>query len=97
MDFLTPVFAAVGIAAASIPIVLHMLRRAPTQDMPFSLVRFLKPTQPKLTKRSSIEHWPLMLLRILALTLIGLAFARPFLRQVIPLGGMMMVCSRSQF
>lgn len=85
MDFLTPIFAAVGLAAASIPIVLHMLRRAPTQDMPFSLVRFLKPSQPKLTKRSSIEHWPLMLLRILALVLIGLAFARPFLREVIPL------------
>lgn len=87
MDFLTPVFAAVGLAAASIPIVLHMLRRAPTQEMPFSLVRFLKPSQPKLTKRSSIEHWPLMLLRILALVLIGLAFARPFLREVIPLAG----------
>lgn len=85
MDFLTPLFAAVGLAAASIPIVLHMLRRAPTQDMSFSLVRFLKPSQPKLTKRSSIEHWPLMLLRILALVLIGLAFARPFLREVVPL------------
>lgn len=85
MEFLTPVFAAVGVAAATIPIVLHMLRRAPTQDMPFSIVRFLKPSQPKLTKRSSIEHWPLMLLRILALVLIGLGFARPFLREVIPL------------
>lgn len=85
MELLTPLFAAIGIAAASIPVVLHMLRRAPTQDMPFSLVRFLKPTQPKLTKRSSIEHWPLMLLRILALVLIGLAFARPFLREVVPL------------
>lgn len=85
MDFLTPIFAAVGLAAASVPVLLHMLRRAPTQDMPFSLVRFLKPSQPKLTKRSSIEHWPLMLLRILALVLIGLAFARPFLREVIPL------------
>jgi len=85
MDFLTPLFAAIGLAAASIPVVLHMLRRAPTQDMPFSVVRFLKASQPKLTKRSNIEHWPLMLLRILALVLIGLAFARPFLRQVIPL------------
>ncbi|MEZ6122540.1 MAG: BatA domain-containing protein [Planctomycetaceae bacterium] len=85
MDFLTPVFAAVGLAAASIPVVLHMLRRAPTQKMPFSLVRFLKPSRPTLTKRSRIEHWPLMLLRMLALVLIGLAFARPFLREVIPI------------
>ncbi|MEZ6128265.1 MAG: BatA domain-containing protein [Planctomycetaceae bacterium] len=85
MDFLTPIFAAIGVAAAAIPVVLHMLRRAPTQDMPFSIVRFLKPSQPKLTKRSNIEHWPLLLLRILALVLIGLAFARPFLREVIAL------------
>ena len=85
MDFLAPMFAAIGVAAASIPVILHMLRRAPTQDMPFSIVKFLKPSRPKLTKRSNIEHWPLMLLRILALVLIGLAFARPFLREVIPL------------
>ncbi len=85
MDFLAPMFAAIGVAAASIPVILHMLRRAPTQDMPFSIGRFLKPSRPKLTKRSNIEHWPLMLLRILALVLIGLAFARPFLREVIPL------------
>ncbi|MEQ9406391.1 MAG: BatA domain-containing protein [Fuerstiella sp.] len=84
MDFLTPIFAAVGVAAAAVPVILHMLRRAPTQDMPFSIVRFLKPSRPKLTKRSTIEHWPLMLLRMLALVLIGLAFARPFLRQVVP-------------
>ncbi|MEO2016640.1 MAG: BatA domain-containing protein [Fuerstiella sp.] len=85
MDFLAPMFAAIGVAAASIPVILHMWRRAPTQDMPFSIVKFLKPSRPKLTKRSNIEHWPLMLLRILALVLIGLAFARPFLREVIPL------------
>ncbi len=83
MEFLTPLFAALGVAAASIPVVLHMLRRAPTQNMPFSLVKFLKPSRPTMTKRSNIEHWPLMLLRILALVLIGLAFARPFLRQVV--------------
>lgn len=85
MEFLTPLFAALGVAAASIPVVLHMLRRAPTQNMPFSLVRFLKPSRPTMTKRSNIEHWPLMLLRILALILIGLAFARPFVREVIAL------------
>lgn len=84
MEFLAGAFAAVGAAAASIPIVLHMLRRAPTQNMPFSIVRFLTPTRPKLTKRSTVEHWPLLLLRILALVLIGLAFARPFQRIATP-------------
>ena len=87
MDLLAPLFAAAGIVAGIIPIVLHMLRRAPTREMPFSVVRFLKPSQPKLTKRSSIEHWPLMLLRILAILVIAVAFARPFMRLVIPAGG----------
>ncbi len=83
-DFLTPVFAAAGIVTATIPIVLHLLRRTPSEKLPFSLVRFLRPSLPKMTKRSTIEHWPLMLLRILALVLIGMAFARPFQRLAMP-------------
>ncbi|MEZ6041762.1 MAG: BatA domain-containing protein [Planctomycetaceae bacterium] len=79
-DLLTPIFATAGIVAAAVPFVLHMLRRTPSRKLPFSLVRFLKPSLPKMTKRSTIEHWPLMLLRILALILIGLAFSRPFQR-----------------
>lgn len=84
MELMTGLFAAAGAIAAIGPFVLHMLRRVPTTEMPFSVVRFLKPSRPKMTKRSTIEHWPLMLLRMLALILIGLAFARPFLREVIP-------------
>lgn len=77
-EFLAPAFAAVGALAASVPIVLHLLRRSPSQKIPFSVVQFLRPTLPKITRRSTIEHWPLMLLRILALALIALAFGRPF-------------------
>lgn len=84
MEFLAPVFAVAGLAAAGIPLVLHMLRRAPTERLPFSLVKFLKPSQPRLTRRSTIEHWPLLLLRILAVLLLGLAFGRPFQRSVDP-------------
>ncbi len=79
-DLLAPFFAAVGVVAGIVPIVLHMLKRTPSDRQPFSLVRFLKPSLPKLTRRSRIEHWPLMLLRILALLLIAAAFARPFQR-----------------
>ncbi|MCA9060171.1 MAG: BatA domain-containing protein [Planctomycetaceae bacterium] len=79
-DVLAPFFAVAGLIAATAPIVLHMLRRTPSQQQPFTLVRFLRPAQPVMTKRSTIEHWPLLLLRILALVLIGLAFARPFQR-----------------
>lgn len=82
-ELLAPVFAVAGGLLAGVPLVLHMFRRTPALRMPFSVVRFLIPTLPTTTKRASIEHWPLMLLRILALALIGLAFARPFQRVTI--------------
>ncbi len=79
-ELLAPVFAVAGGLIAGVPIILHMFRRTPAVRMPFSIVRFLTPTLPKTTKRATVEHWPLMLLRILAVALIALAFARPFQR-----------------
>jgi hypothetical protein len=79
-ELLAPVFAVAGGLLIGVPFVLHMLRRTPAVQMPFSVVRFLTPTLPKTTKRSRIEHWPLMLLRMLAILMIALAFARPFQR-----------------
>ena len=79
-ELLAPYFAVAGGLLAGVPIVLHMLRRTPAIRMPFSVVLFLTPTLPKTTKRSTLEHWPLMLLRILAIAMIALAFARPFQR-----------------
>lgn len=79
-ELLAPYFAVAGGLLVGVPIILHMFRRTPAIRMPFSVVRFLSPTLPKTTKRSTVEHWPLMLLRILAIVLIALAFARPFQR-----------------
>lgn len=82
-ELLAPIFAVAGGVLAGVPLVLHMLRRTPAVRMPFSTVRFLSPTLPKTTKRSTIEHWPLMLLRMLAVALIAFAFGRPFQRVAI--------------
>ncbi len=79
-EFLSLNFAVAGGLLASIPFVLHLLRRTPARTVPFTMVRFLKETLPKTTRRSSPEHWPLMLLRILAVVLLGMAFSRPFQR-----------------
>lgn len=79
-ELLTPLFALAGGILAGVPLLLHMLRRTPAKRMPFSIVRFLAPSLPNTTKRSTIEHWPLMLLRMLSIALIALAFARPFQR-----------------
>jgi len=80
LELLAQGFAVAGAALAGIPFLLHMLRRVPAQRLPFSLVRFLPTSLPRTTRRAAPQHWPLMLLRMLAIALIALAFARPFQR-----------------
>ncbi|MGV2333868.1 MAG UNVERIFIED_CONTAM: BatA domain-containing protein [Planctomycetaceae bacterium] len=80
LELLAQGFAVAGAALAGIPFILHMLRRTPAQRLPFSLVRFLPASLPRTTRRATPQHWPLMLLRILAIVLIAIAFARPFQR-----------------
>ncbi|MFK7817926.1 MAG: BatA domain-containing protein [Planctomycetaceae bacterium] len=71
-----------GLAAIAGPIIFHMIRRTPSGRVPFSTLMFLEASPPRMNKRSRIDHWPLLLLRALALGLLALAFARPFLRAV---------------
>lgn len=69
-----------GLAAISAPIIFHMIRRTPSGRVPFSATMFLEASPPRITRRSRIDHWPLLLLRGLALGLLAVAFARPFFR-----------------
>ena len=80
MSFLTPLYI-LGLAAVAAPIIFHLIRRSPKGEVPFSSLMFLSPTPPRLTRRSRLDHWLLLLLRAAALSLLALAFARPFLRQ----------------
>jgi hypothetical protein len=75
-----------GIAAVALPILFHMIRSTPRGRIPFSTVMFLRPSPPRITRRSRLENWPLLLLRVLALTLLAMAFARPFLREAARIG-----------
>lgn len=79
MGFITPLFLA-GIAAVAGPIIFHMIRRTPKGQVPFSTLMFLEPSPPRVTRRSAIEHWLLLLIRAAAVTLLAIAFSRPFLR-----------------
>ena len=80
MSFLTP-FYILGLAAVAAPIIFHLIRRSPRGEVPFSSLMFLSPTPPRLTRRSRLDNWLLLLLRAAALSLLAFAFARPFLRQ----------------
>lgn len=80
MSFLAPLYL-LGALAVSLPILFHLIRRTPRGRQDFSSVMFLEPSPPRITRRSRIEHWLLLLLRALAICLLALAFARPFFRQ----------------
>lgn len=80
MGFLVPLYLA-GLAALSLPLVLHLVRRTPRGRQDFSSLMFLAPTPPRLTRRSRLDQLLLLALRLSALTLLAIAFARPFLRE----------------
>lgn len=79
MSFLAPLYLLGGLAV-SLPVLLHLIRRTPRGQQPFSSLMFLTPSPPRITRRSRIENWLLLALRALAIILLALAFARPFLR-----------------
>lgn len=84
MSLLTPLYILGGLAIAA-PIIFHLIRRQPRGEVPFSSLMFLTPTPPRLTRRSRLDDWLLLLLRAAALLLLALAFARPFLREAMAL------------
>jgi hypothetical protein len=80
MSFLFPLFLA-GIAAVSIPIVLHMIRRHTRKRVTFSSLMFLHTTVPRFKNRSRIENLMLLILRCFIVCLLAFGFARPFFPQ----------------
>lgn len=80
LSFLTPLYIAAGLAV-SLPILFHLIRRTPRGRQVFSSLMFLSPSPPRVTRRSRIEHWLLLLLRAAAVLLIVAAFCRPLWRE----------------
>lgn len=76
MTFLNPAVL-FGLLAASIPIVLHFLNLRKLKKINFSTLAFLKELQKTKIKRVKLKQWLLLLLRILIITFLVLAFARP--------------------
>jgi hypothetical protein len=89
MGLLAPLYIA-GLAALSLPLLLHLIRRTPRGRQAFSSLMFLTPSPPRLTRRSRLDHVLLLVMRLAALALLALAFARPFLREaaMLPLDNM---------
>jgi hypothetical protein len=80
MSFLSPLFLA-GAAAAIVPIVLHLFRRRTEQRVRFAAVALLKGAPVEQRSRRRLRELLLLGLRVTALVLFALAFARPFFRR----------------
>jgi hypothetical protein len=79
MTPLAPLYLLAALAVAG-PILFHLWRRTPRGRREFSTLMFLTPSPPRVTSRSRVEHWLLLLMRAAVLCLLALAFARPMWR-----------------
>ena len=93
MSFLSPLFLA-GAAAAVVPIVLHLLRRRTEHRVRFAAVALLKDAPVEQSMQRRLRQWLLLALRVTALVLLALAFARPFFRAALASRGRLTVVSR---
>ena len=82
MTPLAPFYLLAALTVAG-PILFHLWRRTPRGHREFSTLMFLTQSPPRVTSRSRIEHWLLLLLRAAVLCLLALAFARPLWRTAI--------------
>ena len=80
MSFLAWLFG-LGALAVAFPLIFHLIRRTPRGHQPFSSLIFLKQSPPRITRRSRLDNLLLLLLRGLAITLLAIAFMRPFFPQ----------------
>lgn len=78
MSFLFPWFL-LGALAVVVPILLHFFARDRAPRLPFSDVRFLERAFVRRDRRRRLRELLLLALRVAALLLLVLAFARPFL------------------
>lgn len=78
MGFLAPLFLA-GLAAISIPVVIHLIHRERRTVVEFPSLMFLQRIPYRSVRRQKLRHLFLLALRCIALAAIAAAFARPFL------------------
>ncbi|MDF2776062.1 MAG: double-transrane region domain protein, partial [Geminicoccaceae bacterium] len=78
MSFLAPLFFA-GLVALAVPILVHLTHKERKDVVVFPSLMFLTKIPYQAVRRQRIRHWLLFALRCLALILLALAFARPFL------------------
>ena len=86
LTFLAPLFL-LGLLAVAVPIIVHLVNRERRNAIAFPSLMFLRRVPFRSVRRQRIRHWALFAMRVLALALLALAFARPFLDRESPNAG----------
>ena len=77
--FLSPFLLACG-AALAVPLWLHLRRKRRQTPVEFPSLRYLKMAAARMKRQARVEDLGLLVLRLLLLSLLALAFARPVVR-----------------
>src|SRR6185436_2092724 len=80
MSFLNPIML-FGLAAVSVPIIIHLLNRRRVERVVWAAMRFLKASIEQNQRRIQIEDLILLALRCLLLAVLALALARPAIQR----------------
>ncbi len=86
MSFLHPL-ALLGLAAAAIPALLHLLERRVPPEAEFPPIRYLSEAERQSARRLKLRHLLLLVLRTTLIALIVMAAARPLVRSRGPVAG----------
>ncbi len=81
MTFLNPLVL-IGLVAAGIPVLIHLLQLKKLRQIDFSSIRFLKEIQHATARRIKLRDYLLLLVRTLAIASLVMAFARPAIKGI---------------
>ncbi len=79
MSFLAWLFA-LGALGIAFPLLFHLIRPTPRGSQAFSSLMFLRQSPPRISRRSRLDNWLLLLVRCAVILLVAAAFMRPFFR-----------------
>ena len=78
MSFLNP-FLFVALAAAAIPVIIHLINFRKPRQVAFSTLAFFQELQKSTIRRLNLKRYLLLALRVLAIAMLAFALARPFI------------------
>lgn len=85
MTFAAP-WALVGLLAAAVPILLHLVQRREPRERAFPAVQYLEDATRDHRRRLQLRHWLLLACRTLLIVALVVAAAGPTARRAVPLG-----------